>query len=209
MSNSSAAKATTVPSLEKAIQDYSKTMDMAAPRYQLWQPVTQKGTYVIDETYRAQTSDPLCMSKPKQQFHVRKRARVAARFPLRRAPRTPGGHARGRQRKERRTHQAANPAERTHLLDTDHFRFPDEKSGTSTGILPPMFGQQKSITAVIPGNLRSASGTQCFKVDGAGGEGGTLIVKWQFSLSSASQSGIEPGTVSTVVAARLRLALWR
>ena len=45
-----------------------------------------------------------------------------------------------------------------------------------------MFGQQKSITAVIPGDLRAASGTQSFKMDGAGGEGGTLTVKWQFAL---------------------------
>ena len=36
---------------------------MSGPRYQLWQPVSQKGTYLVDETYRAQTSDPLCSGK--------------------------------------------------------------------------------------------------------------------------------------------------
>jgi hypothetical protein len=185
--------------IEKAIQDYSKTMDMAtinsakadaaaasqmgAPRYQLWQPVTQKGTYVIDETYRSQTSDPLCMSKPKQ---------LCSREETRKGggdvPPPPGAKDTSAAMLEvdsqKKDVLIKLPIPLSALTYSRQVTsdFPDEMSGTSPGILPAMFGQQKSITAVISGDLRSASGTQAFKIDGAGGEGGTLIVKWQFAL---------------------------
>jgi len=185
--------------VEKAIREYSKTMDMAtidsakadaataskmgAPRYQLWQPVSQKGTYVIDESYRSQTSDPLCMNKPKQ---------ICSREETRKGggdiPAPPGAKDTSAamlevdgQKKDVliKLPIPLSALTYTSQVTSDH---PEEKSGTSTGILPAMFGQQKSITAVVPGDLRSASGTQTFKMDGAGGEGGTLIVKWQFVL---------------------------
>ena len=125
--------------IEKAIRDYSKTMDMAtidsakadaaaaskmgAPRYQIWQPVTQKGTYLIDESYRSQTSDPLCMSKPKQ---------ICSREETRKGggdiPPPPGAKDTSAamlevdSQKKDVSHQAADSAERAHLLETVHFR---------------------------------------------------------------------------------------
>ena len=185
--------------VEKAIQEYSKTMDMAtinsakadataassmgAPRYQLWQPVSQKGTFLIDESYRSQTSDPLCLSKPKQRCSREETRKGGGEIPP-----PPGAKdtsaAMLEVDSEKKDVLIKLPIPLSALTYTTQITsdFPDEKSGSSPGILPAMFGQQKSITAVIPGDLRTASGTQSFKVDGAGGEGGTLIVKWQFTL---------------------------
>ncbi len=185
--------------VEKAVAEYGSKMNLAevgslkadatalgkqaGPRYQLWQPVSQKGTYLVDETYRAQTSDPLCTSKPNHRCRREETRKGGGDIPA------PTGM---------KMTSAA-------LLEVDSMKqdvlirlpiplsalgysrqitsdFPDEKSGTSSGTLPSMFGQQKSITAAIPGDLRPASGTQSFKVDGAEGQGGTLVVKWQFAL---------------------------
>lgn len=185
--------------IEKAIKDYSKTMDMAtidsakadaavaskmgAPRYQLWQPVSQKGTYVIDESYRSQTSDPLCLGKPKQRCSREETRKGGGEIPP-----PPGAKDTSAALlefdSEKKEVLIKLPIPLSALIYSIQVTsdFPDEKSGTSSGILPAMFGQQKSITAVIPGDLRPASGTQTFKIDGAAGEGGTLIVKWQFAL---------------------------
>jgi hypothetical protein len=185
--------------VEKAIKEYSQTMDMATinsakvdaaaaskmlgPRYQLWQPVSQKGTYLVDESYRAQTSDPLCMGKPKQRCSREETRKGGGDIPP-----PPGSRftsaAMLEVDSEKKDVFIKLPIPLSALTYSKQVTsdFPDEKSGTSSEILPAMYGQQKSITAVIPGDLRTASGTQSFKADGAGGEGGTLVVKWQFTL---------------------------
>jgi hypothetical protein len=185
--------------IERAIQDYGKTMDkstiekgksqaaaagmMGGPRFQLWQPSSQKGTYAVDETYHAQTSDPACANKPKQRCTRDETRKGGGDIPA------PAG--------------SRNAA--TALLEVDSVNkdvliklpvplgaltytrqvtsdFPDEKSGTSQGTLPPMAGQQKTITVALPGDLRGASGTESYQLEGEGAEGGTMKVTWQFAM---------------------------
>lgn len=185
--------------VEKAIQEYSTTMDrskiekgkkqvaaastMSGPRYQLWQPVSEKGTYSVDETYRAQTSDPLCSGKPKQRCTREETRKGGGDIPA---------FAGAKNQSAAMLEIDGSGKEiliklpvplgaltYTRQVTSD---FPDEKSGTSAGTLPSMAGQQKTITVPLTGDLRAASGTQSFKVDGAEGEGGTMTVTWQFAL---------------------------
>ena len=185
--------------VEKAIQEYSKTMDqstidsaksdaaaaskMSGPRYQLWQPVSEKGTYLVDETYRAQTSDPLCMGKPKQRCSREETRKGGGEIPPLKGAKVTSMALLEVDSVNKdiliRLPVPLGAIGYTRQVSSD---FPDEKSGTSTDALASMAGQQKTVTAVIPGDLRPASGTQSFKLDGAEGEGGTLVVKWQFTL---------------------------
>lgn len=184
--------------IENAIREYSMTMDkstiekgkaqaaaastMAGPRYQVWQPVSQHGTYAVDETYRAQTGDPLCMSKPKQRCSREETRKGGGDIP---APAGSKNASMAMLEVDSVNKDALirlpiplGALTYTRQVNSD---FPDEKSGTSSGTLPSMAGQQKSLTVALPGDLRAASGTQSFKVDGAQGEGGTLTISWQFA----------------------------
>jgi len=185
--------------IEKAIQEYSTTMDrstiekgkaqanaasaMSGPRYQLWQPVSQNGSYLVDETYRAQTSDPLCSGKPKQRCTREETRKGGGGIPV------PAG-AKNMSAAMLEVDSVGKeimiklpvPLSTLNYTRQVNSDFPDEKSGTTTGTLPSMAGQQKTINVPLPGDLRTASGTQTFKMDGAEGEGGTLTVSWQFAL---------------------------
>jgi hypothetical protein len=184
--------------IEKAIQEYSTTMDrstiekgkaqataasaMSGPRYQVWLPVAQKGTYSVDEAYRAQTSDPLCSGKPKQRCTREETRKGGGDIP-------PLAGAKNQSAAMLEIDSAGQeimiklPVPLGALAYTRQVNsdFPDEKSGTFPGTLPPMAGQQKTLNVPLTGDLRAASGTQSFKVDGAEGEGGTLTVTWQFA----------------------------
>ncbi|HET9863615.1 MAG TPA: hypothetical protein VFP37_09255 [Steroidobacteraceae bacterium] len=184
--------------IEKAIQEYSTTMDrstiekgksqvasasgMSGPRYQLWQPLSEKGTYSVDESYRGQTSDPLCSGKPKQRCTREETRKGGGDIPML------GGVNRSAALLEIddagkeiliKLPVPLGALTYTRQVTTD---FPDEKSGSFPGTLPPMVGQQKTLTVPLTGDLRNASGSQSFKMDGAEGEGGTLTVSWQFAL---------------------------
>lgn len=185
--------------ITRAIENYGKTMDkstiekgksqvaaastMSGPRYQLWQPVSQKGTYAIDETHTGQTSDPACMNKPKQRCTREETRKGGGDIP---AP--PGSkNASAAMFEVDNVGKAVMiklPVPLGALTYTKQVisNFPDEASGTSQGTLPPMAGQQKTITVALPGDLRAASGTETYKVDGAGAEGGTMKVTWQFAM---------------------------
>ena len=184
--------------IEKAIVAYSSTMNTAdiettkgevaaatkldGPRYQMWVPTAEKGTYAIDEAYRAKTSDPLCSGKPKHQCSREETRKGAGNVPV-----LPGSKDAYTTRLEidgeKKEIYIMLPVPLVALGYTKQVTsdFPDEKSGTSQA--EARFpGQLKPMTAAITGDLRNASGTQTIKVSGAEGEGGTLTVKWQFAL---------------------------
>jgi hypothetical protein len=184
--------------IEKAIVAYSSTMntadieatkgDVAAatkldgPRYQMWVPTAEKGTYSIDEAYRAKTSDPLCSGKPKHQCSREETRKGAGNVPA-----LAGSRDAYTTRLEidgvKNEIYIMLPVPLVGVSYTKQVTsdFPDEKSGTSQG--EARFpGQMKPMTAAITGDLRNASGTQTIKMSGADGEGGTLTVKWQFAL---------------------------
>ena len=184
--------------IERALQDYGDTLDksalekgkaqgaelvaMSGPRYQLWKPVSQQGTYAIDETYRSQTAAPACMNKPKQRCTREETRKGGGDIPS-----TAGSKNASAAMFE--VDSVNNevliklPVPMGALTYTRQVtsNFPDEKSGTSPATLPPMTGQQKSITVALGGDLRATSGTQSYKVEGEAGEGGMMKVTWQFA----------------------------
>jgi hypothetical protein len=184
--------------IEKAIVAYSSTMntadieatkgDVAAatkldgPRYQMWVPTAEKGTYSIDEMYRAKTSDPLCSGKPKHQCSREETRKGAGNVPVLAGSKDAyttrleidGG-------KNEIYIMLPMPLAAFGYTKQVTSDFPDEKSGTAPGtVFFP--GKLPPITATVPGDLRNASGTQTIKLSGAEGEAGTLTVKWQFAL---------------------------
>jgi hypothetical protein len=184
--------------IEKAIVAYSSKMNPAdvetvkgdvaaatrldAPRYQMWVPAGEKGTYSIDEAYRAKTSDPLCSGKPKHQCSREETRKGAGNVPVL-AGTKDAYTTRLEIDSEMKEIYIMLPVP---LVGVGYTRqvtsdFPDEKSGTSQGEVR-FPGQLKPMTAAIKGDLRNTSGTQTLKMTGADGEGGTLTVKWQFAL---------------------------
>ena len=185
--------------IEKAIQDYGKTMDRStvekgktqaaaisttgAPRYQLWQPLSQTGTYAVDETYRAETSDPLCSGKPRNRCTRAETRKGGGEIPAPPGSKNPSAamleiDSVGKEIMIKLP-VPLMPLSYSRQVTSD---FPDEKSGASSGTLASMAGQQKTINVPLTGDLRTASGTQSFKMEGAEGEGGTMTVTWQFTL---------------------------
>ena len=52
------------PEMQSAQKDIEKLGKVDAPRYQIWNIVSQQASYNLDEYYKGQTSDPACMEKP-------------------------------------------------------------------------------------------------------------------------------------------------
>ena len=185
--------------IERAIQDYGKTMDkstiekgrsqvaaagaMSGPRFQLWQSLSQKGTYAVDETYHAETSDPACANKPKGRCTRDETRKGGGDIPV-----LAGAENAGTAMLEvdsvgkELLIKLPVPLGTLDYTKSVTSNFPDEASGTSQGMLPPMVGKQRTITVALPGDLRSASGAETYKVEGAGSEGGTMKVTWQFTM---------------------------
>jgi hypothetical protein len=184
--------------IERALQGYGETMDKATLekgraqaeevgalmglRYQQWRPLAQQGTYAVDETYRFGIAGAACKAKPKQRCTREETRRGAGNIPRATSAVAPavtfevdnGG-------KNALIKLPAPPGDLayTRVVTSDH---PDEKTGTSTATVPAMAGEQKLVTAPLAGDLRAASGTQTYALNGKAGEGGTMKVTWQFAL---------------------------
>jgi hypothetical protein len=184
--------------IERALQGYVETMDkptlekgrtqaeevgaLMGQRYQQWRPLAQRGSYAVDETYRSEIAGAACKSKPKQRCTREETRKGAGDIPRASAEASSaaafevdnGG-------KNALIKLPAPPGDLayTRVVTSDH---PDEKGGTSTGTAPAMPAQGESITAPLAGDLRAASGTQTYTVNGTAGEGGTMKVTWQFAL---------------------------
>ncbi len=184
--------------IERAIQDYGKTMDkatiekgrsqveaagaMAGPRYQVWQPTSQKGTYAVDETYRAETSDPACANKPNKRCTREETRKGGGDIPSLAGKNASAALLEVDSVGKEVLIKLPVPLGMLTYTKNVVSNYPDEASGTTQGTLPPMVGQQKTMTVALAGDLRGASGTETFKLDGAGAEGGTMKVTWQFAL---------------------------
>ncbi len=184
--------------ISKAVAAYGLTMDpskvnnvkdeaaalgkQGGPRYQLWKPVSQSGKYSVDEWYRGATADPLCLVKPQQRCHREETRKGGGEVP---AP--PNGKnvsvAMFEVDSQKKDILVTLPVPLNVLRYTRTVKsdFPDEASGSSEGVLTNLLGKLKPMTFAIPADLRSVNGTQSIKLDGAEGEGGTLVVKWQFT----------------------------
>jgi hypothetical protein len=185
--------------ITKAIQEYGSTVEMTpelksvgadaaavskqgAPRYQMWQPLMQKGTYTVDEFYRGQTADPLCLQKPKQRCNREETRKGGGDIP------SPAGHpgvsaVRFEVDSQKKDIMFTLPVPMAQLGYTRQVTsdFPDEQSGAGKGVVANLAPKVESLTFVIPADLHSVSGTKTYKFDGEEGESGTLVVKWQFA----------------------------
>jgi hypothetical protein len=183
--------------VEKAVVEYGNHMDpalikssqadaaaigkMDPPRYQLWRGLSQRGTYAIDEAYRAKTADPLCMAKPNHQC-----SREETRKGGGAVPSPASGKAATIAQLEvdavKKDILLTLPVPLaalgfTRQITTD---FPDEKGGASQDGLYSLPGKLPPVTAALTGDARTVSGTQTINIAGSGAEARTLTVKWQF-----------------------------
>lgn len=168
------------PELKSAGKDIEKLGKVDGPRYQLWSLVSQRGTYSIDEFYRGQSGDPLCMEKPQQRCRREETRKGAGDVP---APaKKVAGSAQFEVDAQKKDIVIMLPVAMAPLPCKREVRsdFPDEASGSSqclSGV-----GGAKPITVTIPGDLKQLSGTEQVKFDGAESEGGTLTVRWTLTV---------------------------
>lgn len=183
--------------IEKAIVAYGNSMDPSTvnslkgevdevvkqdgPRYQAWNGLSQTGTYALDEAYRAKTSDPLCSGKTNHQCGREETRKGGGELP-KFAELKGASNARLEFDSVKKeifiTLPVPYPAlDYAQQVTSD---FPDEKSGSSKGVLHTFPGKLPQVTAAAMVDARNASGTQTIKVAGEKGEAGTLTVKWQF-----------------------------
>jgi hypothetical protein len=168
------------PELTSAGKDIEKLSKVDGPRYQLWSLVSQRGTYSIDEFYKGQSGDPLCLEKPQQRCRREETRKGAGDAP---APsKKVAGSAQFEVDALKKDIVIMLPVAMAPLPCAREVKsdFPNEASGSSqclSGV-----GGSKPITVTIPGDLKQLSGTQQIKQEGAEGEGGMLTVRWTITV---------------------------
>jgi hypothetical protein len=157
---------------------------MGDARYQMWQLVSQKGTYTLDETYHRQVYEMTCTDKaPCRSEEVRK---GGGPLPLPPGAKAGVGVAMLEVDATRKDMVILLPVP---LMPLDYTRtltanLPDEdrKSGVSKGLAPNYLAKaSERFTVSIPAGTNAMSGTRTLKLDGDDGEGGTLAIHWTFT----------------------------
>jgi hypothetical protein len=185
--------------IEKGVSDYGNNMEMTpdiksagadiaaasqamkSTRYQLWQNISQSGTYQVDEEHHRQVFELTCTAaKTCKRSDVRKGG-----GPI---PTPPGASSAGFSMLEVDSVSKdmvivlpvpLAPLTYTQTVTTN---IPDETGSTKQSIAPLLLGGDlQRITVSIPGSVASLSGTKAIPVKGAGAEGGTLTVNWKFT----------------------------
>lgn len=175
------------PELKSVSSDIDKLGKTDGPRYQMWKAVSQKGTYSVDEFYKAQISDPICMEKPGQRCHREETRKGSGDLVS-----PPGNQGASvamfevdAQKKDivLMLPGPMMPMTYNRVVKSD---FPGETEsqpvGNSQGMVSSGIAPPKPLTVTIPGDLRKLSGTEQIRMDGAEGEGGTLTVRWTLSV---------------------------
>jgi len=171
------------PELKSAGEDIAKVGKVDGPRYQVWRAVSQQATYSVDEYYKGQTADPICVEKPQERCR-----REETRKGQGTVTPPPGAKTVGpavfevdAQKKDivMTLPTPMWPLTYSSVVKSD---FPGESSGSSQGTAG--FGQvsPKPITVTIPGDLKQLSGTEELTSEGAEGEGGTLTIRWTLTV---------------------------
>lgn len=185
--------------ISRAISAYGNQMDPAtiktgkaqvaaatrmatAPRFQMWKLTSQTGTYHIDEEVTRQVYETTCTDTIVcKRIEIRKGAGNIA---------PPVGGKRGDgasflevdSTKKDMMAMLPMPLAPLTYTRTTTTTIPDETGGTRKEVSGPWMlkGNQPEAVA-IPGELRTVSGTQTYKVDGEEDAGGTLTVTWTFT----------------------------
>jgi hypothetical protein len=169
------------PDLKSAGKDIEKLGKVDGPRYQLWNQVSQRASYSIDEYYKGQTADPACMEKPGARCH-----REETRNGNGNLPPPPGKSGIGKFEVDAQKKDLViilpslmAPVTYNRVVKSD---FPDEAAGNSQGLVTGGLAASKPLTVAIPLDLKKLSGTEQIKQEGAEGEGGITTVRWTITV---------------------------
>jgi len=167
------------PEIKSAGKDIEKLSKQDGPRYQVWRALSQTATYSVDEFYKGQSGDPLCLEKPGQRCRREEtRKGQGAVTPPPGAKNAGSGFFEVDAQKKDIVLALPTPIGPLACTSVVKSDFPDERSGSSqctAGLGQVSF---KPITVTIPGDLKKLSGSQELKSEGAEGESGTLTVRW-------------------------------
>jgi hypothetical protein len=171
------------PAVASAGRDAAEVARQGAPRYQMWTATLQKGTFSIEESSHLVDADPICPGAHCTHDQTRRGSGDVPRPPGKPDPAAAAGPSKVEVDSAGKTMTVVFPLPLMALpyvqtLKTDD---PEEKSGTSQGSLRFPSATPKTIRVALKGNGRNESGTEETKVQGAGGEGGTLTVRWKWT----------------------------
>jgi hypothetical protein len=153
----------------------------SGPRYQLWKSTGQSGIYSVDETYSRQVFEMTC-NKTDKQCKSEEIRKGAGEIPPPLNGKSTSGATMIEVDSVKKDMAIMLPVPLAPLTDERKLTtiIPGERSATTKGTVPNIFGAIKPITVSISSGGGSASGTETIKLNGADGEGGTLVAKWQF-----------------------------
>lgn len=170
----------TIKTGRQQVDDMTKMA--TAGRFQLWTSTSEQGTWRIDEEINRQVYEMTCTeTRACKSVETRKGSGTTAPPAGTKAA---GGASMLEVDSYNKDMMVVLPvplskATYTRTLVTN---IPDETGGTSELVMPPwMLKAQKPNPVAIPGDLKTVSGTQTYKVDGQQDAGGTITVNWTFT----------------------------
>jgi len=174
------------PELKSAKADAVALSKLGPARYQMWQLDSQSGTYLIDEVYHKQVFEMTCTNKP---GHTCKSEETRKGGGNMSSP--PGGKALAGSavlefdnvKKDLLINLAIPPAQLGYTKTVVTNIIDDDSGGTKQSVAIGIPGNSIGLVTVnIPTDVHSLSGTQTAQYKGKEGEGGTLTVKWRFTI---------------------------
>lgn len=162
---------------KSAGKDIAEVGKQGPARYQLWKGASQNGTYTIEETAHFVDADPICESLPKQRCTKDETRKANGAIPA------SGTGAMFEMDGKDKTLEVLLPGPfPLAYSQTVTTNKPGEKGGTSQGVVRFPSAAPRPMKIAIKGDWKNQSGTETTKVQGAGGEGGTLTVRWQLTV---------------------------
>lgn len=184
--------------IEKAVADYATKMDMKevqarkseanaifkvdAPRYQLWKPTAQSGTYEIDEFTSRQVFEMTCtkVNVCKRTFTRKGKGAI---------PAPPGGNMESASLLEIDSvgkdiaAKLPMPIRELPVENKVQSNIPDDDFQPTPNLPMHQFGNLDTMTLAIVSGQLPASGSKTIKKTGKGAESGTLTITWNFKRS--------------------------
>lgn len=163
-----------------------------ANRYQAWRAVSQKGRYAIEGSAHIVHADPGCMSLPQGRCTRDTQSKGAGDVPA--VPGGRGGPAAAEVDTQARTLTLQLPVPMGVLpyMDTVNSNEPKGTQEVTPGTHSRQLkfvttadgkvSAERPITVPLKGGWRNQSGEQVVQVMGEGADGGTLTIRWRFSV---------------------------
>ncbi len=173
-------------------RETAAAMQPGATRHQAWRAVAQKGRYAIDGTEHIVHADPACLVLPTKRCTRDTTSKGAGDVPA--VPGGRGGPAAAEFDAQAQTITLVLPVPIGVLpyTDTVTTNEPNPAPEVTPGphARPLRFvttadgkvGAERPVTVALKGAWRSQTGEQVVQVKGDGAEGGTLTIRWRFSV---------------------------